>query len=273
MAEMFRTLQRMSACGSQRVPGWLSTHPDPGDRVQKTQQRMAAAGTLPAGLKVEHDSFLQRLDGIVFGEDPRNGYFTGASFLHPTLRFQLDFPSGWKAQNQADQVLAISSAQDAVVVLTLAGSTSPAQALTAFLGQQGISGQRSSSTSVHSLPAALGSFTAQTQQGPLAGFVGFISLDGGTYRVLAYTAATLLQQYDAVLQRSITSFRRLTDPQAIAVRPQRIRIVRLSRAMSLGEFNQAYPSVIPVAELALINGVEANATFPAGALVKRVVVE
>jgi hypothetical protein len=62
----------------------------------------------------------------------------------------------------------------------------------------------------------------------------------------------------------------LTDPAALAVQPVRVQLVRLPRSMNITEFHQAYPSSIPVARVALINGVEASTTLPAGTLVKRV---
>jgi hypothetical protein len=43
--------------------------------------------------------------------------------------------------------------------------------------------------------------------------------------------------------------------------------------MTVEEFNRTNPSSINVAQLAVMNGVDANATFPAGTLVKRVVVD
>jgi predicted Zn-dependent protease len=250
----------------------MSTHPDPGDRVQKTLQRIAAS-TMPANPKVERDAYLQRIDGMVYGEDPRNGYFKDVVFYHPTLRFRVDFPAGWKTQNQASQVVGLSPQQDAIMVLSLAGNTSAAQGLSAFLGQQGVSGQRSATNSLNGLPAAVGSFTAQTQEGALAGYVAFVELDGRTYRLLAYTPSQLIQGYSSALQRAIGSFSRLTDPQALSVRPARVRIVRLPNAMTLTQFNGSNPSVVPIATLAAINGVDAAATLPAGTLVKRVVVE
>jgi predicted Zn-dependent protease len=273
MTEMFRILQRIGEASGAKTPGWLATHPDPGDRAAKTEQRIAAANVPTSGLKVNRDAYLQRIDGLVFGEDPRNGYFRNTTFLHPVLRFRLDFPGGWKTQNAADQVAGISSAQDAVLVLSGSGTTAPSQALTAFLSQQGLTGQRSATSTINGLPAAVGSFTAQTQQGPLAGWVAFASLDGTTYQILGYTLADRINQYDAVLRQSIGSFQRLTDPASLSVKPQRIRIVRLPRAMSFAEFSQSYPSVIPAAQVAAINGVTTSTTFPGGALVKRVVVE
>ncbi len=271
MERMFETLQRISDASGGKTPGWLSTHPDPGDRVARTEQRIAAASPLPSGLKIDRDQYLQHIGGLVFGEDPRLGYFRGTTFLHPTLRFRLDFPSGWKTANQADQVVGVSSAQDAVLVLSLAGTTPPSEALTTFLGQQGLSGQRTGTSSINGLPSAVGSFTAQTDQGALSGWVAFVSLSGSTYRILGYSTTAMESRYDAAFRQTMSSFQQLTDPQALNVKPQRITLVTLPRAMTVTEFNQTYPSVIPLAEVALINGVEVNESLAAGTIVKRVV--
>lgn len=269
MAEMFRTLQRLGGGGEGRVPEWLSTHPDPGNRVQKTLDRVAAS-SLPANLRVERDAFLQRTDGMIFGENPRQGFFRQSLFLHPDLQFQLEFPSGWKAQNQATAVVAVSSQQDAIVVLTLAGTDSPNQALSKFLNQEGVQSQGASSSSINGLTAASAVFTAQTQDGVLAGNVAFISHGGRTFRVMGYTPQQRYGSYRGVFAQSLGSFRRLTDAAALAVQPVRVHLVRLPQAMTITQFHQAYPSKIPVEQVALINGVDASTTLPAGTLVKRV---
>lgn len=269
MAEMFRTLQRLGGGGEGRVPEWLSTHPDPGNRVQKTLDRVAAT-SLPANLRVERDAFLQRTDGLIFGENPRQGFFRQSLFLHPDLQFQLEFPSGWKAQNQATAVVAVSSQQDAIVVLTLAGTDAPNQALSKFLNQQGVQSQGASSSSINGLTAASAVFTAQTQDGVLAGNVAFISHGGRTFRVMGYTPQQRYGSYRGVFAQSLGSFRRLTDAAALAVQPVRVHLVRLPRAMTIAQFHQAYPSTIPVEQVALINGVDASTTLPVGTLVKRV---
>lgn len=273
MAEMFKTLQR-SGGGSERTPEWLSTHPDPGNRVAKTQERIAA-WTRPAGtLKVNRDAFLQHIDGIVFGEDPRNGYFQQNVFLHPTLRFRFDYPSGWKTQNMADQVVGVSAQQDAIIVLSGAGNASPSQALQQFMSQQGIQSGGASTASVNGLPAATAQFAAQTEQGVVAGYVSFVQLDGTTYRLLAYTAQQSASAYDRVFRQSLGSFQRLTDARALSVKPARLRLVQLQSAMTLTQFNQQYPSSIPLEQLAVINGLDAATTsLPSGRWVKRVVVE
>jgi len=269
MAEMFRTLQRLGGGGEGRVPEWLSTHPDPGNRVQATMQRVAAA-SLPANMKVERDAFLQRTEGLIFGPNPREGFFRQTQFLHPDLKFQLDFPSGWQTQNQAAAVVGVSPQQNAIVVLALAGTASPNQALSEFMSQQGVQSQGGGSGSINGLPAASGVFTATTQDGVLAGNVAFVSLDGRTFRLLAYTPQQAYNSYRGAFSQSLGSFRRLTDPAALAVQPVHVRLVRIPQAMTLAQFHQAYPSTIPVEQVALINGVDATATLPAGSLVKRV---
>ena len=70
--------------------------------------------------------------------------------------------------------------------------------------------------------------------------------------------------------QAVRSFRPLTDPAILAVQPVRVHLVRLPRAMTITEFHQAYPSKIPLAEVALINGVDPSTSIPSGTLVKRV---
>jgi predicted Zn-dependent protease len=270
MAEMFRTLQRLGSGGEGRVPEWLSTHPDPGNRVQKTLDRMAAQPGLPANLKVDRDAFLQRTDGLVFGDNPRQGFFRQNTFLHPDLKFEFAFPAGWKTQNQATQVIGVSPQQDAIVVVSMAGSTSPTQALSQFMGQEGVRNDGTSSAAVNGLTAASGAFTAQSDQTTLTGRVSFVSLDGSTYRLLGYTSTQRASAYGSAIAQSLGSFVRLTDAGALAVQPARVHLVRITRAMSLTQFNQTWPSSIPLAQLALINGVDTTGTLTAGSLVKRV---
>ena len=275
MAEMFKTLQRLSGGPNARsTPEWQSTHPDPGNRVEKTAERIKAANRSFAGAKVERDPFLRRIDGMIFGEDPRQGYFQAASFIHPTLKFRLDFPSGWRTQNSAEQVVGQSSQGDAQIALSTASNTPPQQALSAFLQQQGVKAGGTSTNAINGNPAAVGQFSAQTSQGAvLAGYVAFIQQDGLTYQIVAITTGANMQNYDGVFRNSIGSFQRISDPRLLNVKPQKVRIVKLPNAMTLTQFNQQYPSVIPIATLSIINAMDPATMIPAGTLVKRVVVE
>ncbi len=100
MADLFVTLERVSKGegGRGRLPGWLSTHPDPGDREKVALERAAKVPD-PDRLQVDRERYLSHVNGIVFGEDPRQGFFRGDEFLQPTLRFRMTFPAGWAKQN------------------------------------------------------------------------------------------------------------------------------------------------------------------------------
>jgi predicted Zn-dependent protease len=115
-------------------------------------------------------------------------------------------------------------------------------------------------------------FRAQTEQGVLEGIALFIAHGGNTYMLLGYTPAQRFGAYQAALEQSLGSFAVLTDPQALNVRPNRVTIVRTQQSTTLTEFNRRNPSVIDLAELALINQVAGpDTTIPAGTMVKRVV--
>jgi predicted Zn-dependent protease len=208
----------------------------------------------------------------VFGDNPRQGYFKETLFLHPDMRFQFDFPRGWKTANQMTQVVGASPQEDAIVVLTMAGSKTPRDALSEFGTIEGVQLGSASQAPVNGLAAATAPFGAATQNATLRGWVTFVSHDNKTFRLLSYTTADRFGSYDAALRNAVTSFRRLEDPAALAVQPARVSLVRTARAMSLAEFDRAHPSSIPAAQLSLINGIEAGATIPAGTLMKRVTV-
>ncbi len=273
MPGVFEMLAAVSeASGGGRVPEWLSTHPDPENRRQRIEQLLAGMTEDLSGARVERESYIRRLNGLVFGDNPREGFFRNNLFLHPELRFQFTFPSGWTTANQKDAVYAVSPNQDAIVQITLESQATPSAAANAFFGQQGLTVlQRPASASINGLEAVSGAFAANTQQGAIGGTVAFISHGGAVYRVLAYSAEARYASYRSVFEQTIRSFNRLTDPAALAVQPMRLEIVRLDRAMTIDEFMRRYPGPASAATIALLNNVPAGGTLPSGSLVKRVV--
>lgn len=270
MREMFTMLGRVSGDAG-RLPGWLATHPYPEDRLLRTEQRLAAADRDFSALRVGREEFFRHINGIVFGENPRHGYFQGREFLHPDLRFRFSFPENWRSQNGAQAVTAISPGQDAILELRLAQGTDPVAALRQFTGQQGIQAEAAQSTTVNGFPAAVAEWQAQTQQGVVRGRAAFIAYDGRTYRILGYATQQAYGTHRPAIMATQGSFNRVTDQAVLNRQPNRIAVVTLPRAMTLTQFNASYPSVIPIEQLALINGVEPGTQLAQGRQVKRVV--
>src|SRR5262249_15023999 len=157
--------------------------------------------------------------------------------LHPDLAFQLEFPSGWKTANQPSSVVGVSEKQDAQVALSLGGNTAPADALRAFLGQQGVTAGPTSPASIKRDTAGRGTFSAQNQDGTqLNGLVAYLSYNGTTYQLLGITTAAGWPVYRGAFDQFAGSFRRLTDQTALNVKPNRISIAKVTAPSTLAEF-------------------------------------
>ena len=252
------------------MPEWLSTHPNPANRAERLREAIAAMGTDFSTAKVVEAEYLRRLDGMVYGVNPRMGFFRDELFLHPDLEFQFRFPAGWQTQNQAQAVVGVSAAQDAIVQLGFSQQSTAADAAREFFGQNGVEGQ-ATAVSVGGIPGYGGDFRATTDQGELAGRAVFLAYEGAVYQLLGYGTAAGWRTHRDAVRGSLSSFGRLTDPEALAIQPNRLDLVRLDRAMTLEEFAARYASEVPVAELALINQAGAGERLPAGRWVKRVV--
>jgi predicted Zn-dependent protease len=272
MTNVFAALEQSAQlAGQSPVPTWLATHPYPEDRIARIEKQLATLSPVTEHRRIGEDTYLTRIDGLTYGDDPRKGYFEANRFLHPDLAFRIDFPQGWRMQNLSQAVVAGSPDEDALIQLSLVPGTVQ-EAAENFFRQQGLTAGRVTSQEINGLAAMVGAFEAQTEQARLGGVAAFISLDGRAYRILAYTPAPRLGSYERTFRDVANSFARLTDARALSRQPQRLNIVSVRRAMTLAEFNKEHPSAIPMDELALINQLAgAETVMPANYQAKRVV--
>ncbi|HEX2164886.1 MAG TPA: M48 family metalloprotease [Thermoanaerobaculia bacterium] len=272
MPAVFETLARVSQVqGQGRLPAWLSSHPAPEARAERISDEVAAAVAAAGPGEIDRREYLAQVDGLVFGENPREGFFRGNTFYHPELAFQITFPPGWQVSNQRQAVGAISPNNDAVVVLSLAGQGTPANAASQFFGQPGLARGNPWRGEIGGMEAVAAEFQVQQQQGVLQGLAAFVEHGGRTYQLLGYSAANRWGAHDRTVAASVDTFRRVRDPEVLNVEPRRIDVVTLPSAMTLREFARRYPSTVDLTTLALINQVNADTRLEAGLEVKRVV--
>jgi predicted Zn-dependent protease len=261
--EVFAVLDRVSQqTGEGRLPSWLSTHPAPEDRAERMRAAIAA-GKL-SGSRVARAEYLAHVDGMVFGENPREGFFVQSTFYHPELRFSVVYPRGWKAQNQRQAVGAVSPNQDALVVLSQARGSSAEQAAQEFFGQEGVRAAGTSRDRINGMAAVTGTFEAVSGQTQLAGRVAFVQHDDKVYRILGYTPQASWRAYDGLFEQVIRSFNRLSERRYLDVQPKRVELVTLREPMPVHGFASRYPATVSADVLALINGVPAGGTLPTG---------
>ncbi len=271
MPEVYTLLERVSqAGGGGRVPDWLATHPNPVNRRGAIDREIAALPPDSIGTVVNRDVYLRHIDGVVFGDNPRDGFFHGSEFLQPELRFRITFPAGWTTQNQRQAVVAVSAQQDALEQLSLSDQASPDAAAQAFFSQPGVRGSPGRG-SVHGFAAAGGAFSAITQDSTaLAGRVVFVAYDGRVYQLLAYAPQARWAAYAGAADQSVGSFDRLTDPAVLAVQPWHVQVVTTGQPILVDDFVRRYPGPTPAGVTALVNNVDPDARLGPG-LVKRIV--
>src|SRR5690606_25213079 len=73
------------------TPAWARTHPLSADRVARARAQAQAAGAAPGGAE-ETAAYFAAIDGMIFGDDPEQGFVNGRTFAHPTLRIAFEAP-------------------------------------------------------------------------------------------------------------------------------------------------------------------------------------
>jgi len=274
MANMFGTLERLNPGSNQSgLPGWFYTHPNPADRITAIRRDAENWQTQnpQAPLAVSRDQYLARLEGLVFGPDPRQGYVEGQAFYHPELAFMFPVPSGWKVNNTASQVQLFPPEQDAAILFSLAPGASPAAAAEAFRQESRASLQSSESLQVNGLQAHRLISDLALEQGAIRIASYFIQKDGKMYVFHGYTDPTRFGNYLPAFKQVMGQFNRLTDRAKLEVKPEKLVLRRTTGA---GSTRQALGQLgVPrdkLEAMAILNGIQLDDAIPAGTLLKLV---
>ncbi len=140
-----------------------------------------------------------------------------------------------------------------------------------FFSQDGVRRTAPPMRSIGGLPTTGDGFSVQSDRGAIEGRVGFVEYNGRVFRLMGYASETGWETTQSVIRRALASFRPLTDPKAIDVEPQRLDVVRVSRATTLEEFARRNGATVPVETLALINRLDPGERLQPGRSYKVVV--
>jgi predicted Zn-dependent protease len=229
MANLFVSLERLNPGeGQSGLPAWFSSHPNPENRIAAIKQdalvwREKISQTRFA---VNRDQYLKQVDGIVFGEDPRQGYVESNVFYHPELRFQFPIPSGWKVNNTASQVQMINQDQNAVILFSMAPEKNPSAAAEAFINESKAVVVRSEATKVNGMTAHRIVSDVTTEQGVIRVMSYFIQKGQTVYAFLGYTEQSRFNGYSSVFEQTMGRFNNLTDSRRINVKADRLDVRR-----------------------------------------------
>ena len=267
-ARFFEALRRLGENSGGTLPNFLSTHPNPDERAQTIPQ--LAAQYDPGGTAINAREYLAVIEGIVVGEDPRQGFVEGNAFYHPELRFQLSIPNGWRTQNSPSAFVMGEPNGRAVVQLTLAQGSSPQDAAQTLARQQGVQVSRSGAVSTRVGQGYRVEGAARQQNGAIGFSATFVEYGGIVYQILGLTAADALNQYVGSFRSVADSFSRLTSERYLDRQPSRLEVTTLREATTLGALlrGRALPTGLTEEEVAIMNGVTLGETLRAGQSVK-----
>jgi predicted Zn-dependent protease len=277
MSEFFQTLKKLGGEDG-AIPTFLSTHPDPGDRFNKTAQWAAdiQKNMDVSKLKVNRNEYLKRIDGIIYGEDPKQGYVENNIFYHPELKFQFGVPNGWKLVNMPTQVQMAPSDGKALMLFGMALGSDLQAAKNEVIKQYKLNVIESTNINVNGLPAiailadvAQDNTTGAQQTEAIKVLTYLISYDQKVFMFHGVSAKTDFNNYFGQFQNTMKTFKQLTDVTKINRKPTTVRIVTLNAPMTLQQ--ALTENKMPSArfnELAMLNGMELSSKLEKGTLIK-----
>lgn len=270
-SEFFVSLKRI---GEQygKIPSHLSSHPDPGDREKnmiKLSNEWKAKGFEQT--KVEQGSYKERINGILVGENPRNGFVEGSNFYHPDLKFYFGIPNGWNLINEPSRVILVDKDQKGVLVIQANDkSVSPQVVVQQFLQQEGVQTLSQNEVTINGFKAYQSTATITTQEGNLGVFFAAILYDGLVYQFLGYSDIAQFGAYQPYFLEPFQKFNRLTDNSKLGVQPTRLKLVKTTEANKA--FNSYLTQPLPIGtkalDWAIMNQVKLDELIPSGTLLK-----
>lgn len=214
---------RLAGRDARSQPSFASTHPDPGSRVNRALQRARQTGV--SGPR-NRDQFLNAIDGMLYGDDPRQGIVDGRVFRHPVLGLRFAIPPGFAMSNGTRAV-------------SVTGQGGQAQFTTApFRGDlgdyvrrvfgglsqnQGLPNVDIRGTRINGLEAAYATTRANTQQGQVdvTVFAYAFDRDSAYHWLIIAPAGRGIGPFGSMIE----SVARLSPQEAAQVRAREIDVV------------------------------------------------
>jgi predicted Zn-dependent protease len=251
---------------------WLATHPRTPDRVRRAADE-AAGGS--AGGRIGRDDYFRRIDGLIYGDDPSQGFVRGQRFVHPELRISFDAPPGFQLQNTPEAVLGVDRSGQAMkfddgrMTSTDTVSDYLARDWAKELKIQNLSSINS--FDLNGMAAVSAGTSGRTQDGKRVD-VGLAAIKVGADRVYRFMflspgGATRAQAQAAKV--TVESFRRLSPEEAAGYQAKHIEVVRADSSDSKASL-AARMAVDDLKEetFAVLNGLEDREQPEAGSLIK-----
>jgi predicted Zn-dependent protease len=253
------------------TPGWLRSHPRTGDRLTRATE-VAAADT-PGAREQDRERFLAAIDGLVYGDDPAQGFVRGRTFEHPDLGFRFTAPPGFTLRNTPSAVIG-TDRQGRLMNFDM-GQGSAGDPAT-YLQREWAKETRIGDVQrfqAGDLEAAAGTAQVQINKTPAEALLVALEGEGQQfYRFVFANTKGLTRRDVADFETSAKSFQRLGKGEASAIKPLRVKI----HTVRSGDTQESVARLMEVDQLPLetfrvLNGLEPDQKLEPGQAMKVIV--
>ena len=272
MALFFETLERTKPVSDKSgLPEWFSTHPNPEGRIGAVQREAKKwqKDLKLKNFKVNRDHYLNRINGMVYGEDPREGFVEKDVFYHPLLRFQFPVPEDWTFENTRSMVQMTSRNKDAAIMFMLSTEKSPEQAARKFVQKNRARLMASDRKNINGLSAVRTVSRIMTNQGTLEIMSGYVQKGAKVYEFHGLAPEKVFRSYQPVFQNTMGGFRKLTNKRMLNRKSFRIQVAPVPRTSTVKQALKALGA--PDGKLqawAVMNGKALGEKVQSGTLLK-----
>lgn len=257
------------------IPEWALTHPLTENRIARSRNDAIQSGVAPDALPEYEAAYLREVNGLLYGDDPAQGFVSGRRFAHPLIRIGFEAPPGFTLTNSPQAILIEgpdgSRGEFSGGRLPPAGLRAYAQALLAsLLGDATVTFGPTRGLEVNGMPTIRVDATAHTSSGSLDLFLAAYDAGGGkAYHFLIISEPSAAPR--ASVGALFSSFRLLGPSEAASLLPRRIQVVTMRRSDTLQSLALRMASDNPVEHLLMLNGRSAADPPRAGDPIKLVV--
>ncbi|MCX5885823.1 MAG: M48 family metalloprotease [Proteobacteria bacterium] len=269
------TLEQMEKENKEKTyHGLFSTHPETRTRIDKAIEEVKNNPALTSKtFAVMSAEYKARIDGLLYGPDPKEGIVVKNVFLHPDLRIEITFPEGWKINNGRDVLSAKHPEKNYYLQMMVQdmGKWVPVEQAAREISQKfhmrEISGM---ATRINGLEAYVGNYQGSMKELGVIGIKGgFIIRGDKIYPLLGFSPLEEFKKVEHIFTSAIYSFRELSLEEAESIKPARVRLYTVQK-------NETFDTIAKEIKggtedgktLALINGFNPGATPPAGEKIK-----
>ena len=254
------------------IPEWARTHPLAGNRVERAAETAAATGVADGAVPEFEARYLRELDGLLYGDDPAQGFVEGRRFAHPVMRIGFEAPPGFTLTNSPQAILiegpgglrgefgsgpmppgGLPAYAEGLIRALLRGT--PAEAGPAEPAR------------INGIPALLVPVIVKTGQGAVElNIAAYDGGDGGAYHFIM--VAPPEDGSRGLIGALFASFRLLSPEEARTLRPRLIRTVRVGPGQTPAALAAFMASEHPLDHFLMLNGLAPGEAPKPGDLVK-----